>query len=343
MSEHSIRTIDAARRGAAVISRADRAHIVVSGADRKTYLNGLLTNDTASLGTGEGVYAAYLTAQGRMIADLWVYELGDVILLALHKDAKDIVLARLEQFVFSEDVQLGDVTETFDSVAVVGPRAAAVVSGVLEPGPVGPGLHADATEEELQSLGEHAARRVSFGGEPAIVLRVSDPGAPGFDLIVPRAQRAALDAALQHVGAEMLDAAAAETLRIEAGVPKWRQDMDEDTIPLEAGIEAQAISLTKGCYVGQEVIIRVLHRGHGRVVRKLVGLTIESTGTPGPGTPVTSVDGREIGRVTSSTFSPSLAVPIALGYVHRDFVDAGTAVLVGGAPARVTALPFAGQ
>jgi folate-binding protein YgfZ len=333
MSEHSIRTIDAARRGAAVISRADRAHIVVSGADRRTYLNGLLTNDTASLGAGEGVYAAYLTAQGRMIADLWVYELGDVILLALHKDAKDTVLARLDQFVFSEDVQLGDVTETFDSVAVVGPRAAAVVSRVVE----------GVADAELESFGRHAAKRISFGGEPAIVLRVSDPGAPGFDLIVARAQRAALDAALQHAGAEMFDAAASEALRIEAGVPKWRQDMDEDTIPLEAGIEAQAISLTKGCYVGQEVIIRVLHRGHGRVVRKLVGLTIESTGTPGPGTPVTSVDGREIGRVTSSTFSPSLAVPIALGYVHRDFVDAGTAVLVGGAPARVTALPFAGQ
>lgn len=333
MSEHSIQTIGAARRGAAVISRADRAHIVVKGVDRKVYLNGLLTNDTASLGAGEGVYAAYLTAQGRMIADLWVYELGDVILLALHKDAKDTVLARLDQFVFSEDVQLGDATETFDSVAVVGPRAAAVVSGVIE----------GVTEAELQSLSDHAARRVSFRSEPAIVVRVSDPGAPGFDVIVARAQRAALDAALQHAGAVTLDAAAAEALRIEAGVPKWHQDMDEDTIPLEAGIEAQAISLTKGCYVGQEVIIRVLHRGHGRVVRKLVGLTIDSTVAPGRGTPVTSPDGRDIGRVTSSTVSPSLGVPIALAYVHRDFAEASTAVLVGDAKARVTTLPFAGQ
>ena len=198
-------------------------------------------------------------------------------------------------------------------MAVVGPRAAAVVSGVIEP----------VTEAELQALGDHAARRVRFRGQPAIVVRVSDPGASGFDVIVERAQRADLDAALQQAGAVRLEAEAAEALRVEGGVPKWHHDMDEDTIPLEAGIEARAISLTKGCYVGQEVIIRVLHRGHGRVARKLVGLTIESTDTPAPGTPVSAPDGREIGRVTSSTMSPALGVPIALAYVHRDFVDAG--------------------
>ncbi len=330
MPEHNIRTIDAARQGAAVVSRADRGLIVVSGADRRTYLNGLLTNDTASLGPGEGVYAAYLTAQGRMIADLWVYELGDVILLALHRKAKDTVLARLDQFVFSEDVQLGDVTETFDCVAVVGPRAAAVASHVLEGVPDG----------DLQSFGRHAARRVTFRGEPAIVVRALDIGVPGFDLIVARGLGSVLDEALRQAGAVAMDVDAAEALRIEAGVPKWGQDMDEDTIPLEAGIEEEAISLTKGCYVGQEVIIRVLHRGHGRVVRKLVGLTIDAAVGPAPASSVASPDGRAIGRITSSTVSPSLGVPIALAYVHRDFVEPGTAVLVGDKKARVTTLPF---
>src|ERR1051325_9900857 len=104
---------DAARHGAARIDRTARGRIVVSGADRRSYLQGLLTNDIAALAAGEGCFSAYLTAQGRMIADMQVYELGDVILMTLAGDVKDIVLAKLDQFVFSEDVQLGDVTATF--------------------------------------------------------------------------------------------------------------------------------------------------------------------------------------------------------------------------------------
>jgi folate-binding protein YgfZ len=115
--------------------------------------------------------------------------------------------------------------------------------------------------------------------------------------------------------------------------------MDEETIPLEAGIEARAISLTKGCYVGQEVIIRVLHRGHGRVARRLVGLRVASERTPATGAIIRAAD-REIGEVTSAVFSPALQQPIALGYVQRDFVEAGTSVTIDGVPAVVTALPF---
>ena len=116
-------------------------------------------------------------------------------------------------------------------------------------------------------------------------------------------------------------------------------DMDEETIPLEAGIESRAISLTKGCYVGQEVIIRVLHRGHGRVARKLVGLSLDEGIAPLTGTPV-DVGGREIGHTTSSCFSPALHRPIALAYLHRDFLEPGTRVSVDGVGATVAALPF---
>src|SRR6478752_2956260 len=100
----------AARERAARLDRADRGRIVVSGADRASYLQGLLTNDVAALEAGQGCYAAYLTAQGRMIADLWVYELGDLILLTMAGAVKDMVMGKLAQFIFSEDVQLGDVT-----------------------------------------------------------------------------------------------------------------------------------------------------------------------------------------------------------------------------------------
>jgi folate-binding protein YgfZ len=115
--------------------------------------------------------------------------------------------------------------------------------------------------------------------------------------------------------------------------------MNTDAIPLEAGLENRAISFTKGCYVGQEVIIRVLHRGHGRVARRLVGLTLDGTAPPSPGSPV-RVDDREIGSVTSGASSPALGKPIALAYVHRDYVAPGTVVSVDGVAAVVTSTPF---
>ena len=320
---------DAARRAAALLDRSARGRIVVSGTDRATYLQGLLTNDIIALKPGEGCYSAYLTAQGRMIADLFVYELGDVILLTVGGDVKATVLARLDQFIFSEDVALGDVTETFAQYAVIGPDAAAVVAGVLDDGSV----------ETLTALPEHGNLRTTAAGHPVIVVRVTDTGEPGFDLFVERAQGEVVCGRLQAGGAAALDAGTADAVRIESGVPVFHRDMDEETIPLEAGIEGRAISLTKGCYVGQEVIIRVLHRGHGRVARRLVGLQVTGDAVPAAAAAIRSGD-REIGHVTSATISPALGRVIALGYVQRDFVEPGTAVAVDGVPAVVSALPF---
>jgi folate-binding protein YgfZ len=320
---------DAARRRAARVDRSDRARLVVSGPDRASYLQGLLTNDVVALKSGEGCYAAYLTAQGRMIADLHVYELGDVMLLTMAGEVKDTVLAKLDQLIFSEDVQLGDVTGTFAQVAVIGPEAAPAVSTALGGPPA----------EALAALPEHGNVRAEWAGGTAIVTRVTDTGEPGFDIFVDRAQVTALTNALAAAGVVEAGEATAEAIRIEAGVPAFHRDMDEETIPLEANIESRAISFSKGCYVGQEVVIRVLHRGHGRVARKLVGLLVDGAQVPPPGAAIRSGD-REIGRVTSSTRSPALERPIALGYVHRDFLEPGTKVTVEDASAEVTTLPF---
>ena len=320
---------DAARHRAALVERSDRGRIVVSGADRASYLQGLLTNDVVALKSGQGCYSAYLTAQGRMISDLHVYELGDVMLLTMAGDVKDAVMAKLDQFIFSEDVQLGDVTETFAQVAVVGPDAARAVSTALG------GVLADA----LGALPEHGNVRTEWAGGAAIVTRVTDTGEPGYDVFVDRAQVNALEAALGAAGVVEADESMAEAIRIESGVPRFHRDMDEETIPLEANIESRAISFSKGCYVGQEVVIRVLHRGHGRVARKLVGLLVDGAQVPARSAVIRGGD-REIGRVTSSTLSPALKRPIALGYVHRDFLEPGTKVTVENAPAEVTTLPF---
>lgn len=339
----SLDAYTAARQRAGLVQRTDRARIVVSGADRAAFLQGLLTNDIVALKAGQGCYAAYLTAQGRMIADLYVYELGDVLLLTLHRDVKDAVMTKLDQVIFSEDVQLGDVTETFAQIAVVGPAAASMAAGVL-----------DVPAETLHGMAEHGNLRTWWlappkpagvsssegrGGSPAIVTRAGDTGEPGFDLFVERVHAEALKTSLLAAGAIEVDAATAEAIRIESGVPLFHHDMDEDTIPLEAGIESRAISFSKGCYVGQEVVIRVLHRGHGRVARKLVGLRLEGDRVPPQGAVIRAGD-REIGRVTSSTASPALGQPIALGFVHRDFIEPGAKVTVDGAAAEVVALPF---
>lgn len=287
----------------------------------------MLTNDIEALSPGHGCYAAYLTAQGRMIADLWVYELGDVMLLAMGAEVTATVLAKLDQFIFSEDVQVGDVTETFASVVLVGPDASECLSRVVDDG------------VRASALPEHGNFRSTFRGEAAIVLQVSDPGVPGYEVMVDANAIAALRAACLETGAVLVDDEAAEALRIEGGMPLFHRDMDENTIPLEAGIEARAISHTKGCYVGQEVIVRVRDRGHGRVARRLMGLALESSDVPAPGAVITA-DAREVGHVTSGTYSPSLGAAIALAYLHRDFVEAGTRVNVGPTLAAVTPLPF---
>jgi folate-binding protein YgfZ len=326
MPQHS--SYQLARTGAAIVDRSERGWVVVSGADRRSYLHGLLTNDIATLQAGQGCYAAYLTPQGRMIADLWVYELGDVLLVSMIRDVKPTVLARLDQFIFTEDVQLGDVSDTFTATAVVGPGAADAIAAA-----------ADVGVEPLKTLPEHGNVRITFEGQPAIVLSATDTGERGFDLLVAVDQAARLRERLHAAGAVDLEPGVAEALRLEAAIPRFHRDMDEETIPLEAGIESRAISMTKGCYVGQEVIVRVLHRGHGRVARRLVGLTVNGTAAPAPGATV-QAEGREIGSVTSSAVSPALGKPIALAYVHRDFVAAGTTVHVNDSDAVVTPTPF---
>lgn len=215
------------------------------------------------------------------------------------------------------------------------------------------------------ALAEHASLTATFQGQPLLIAGSRDTGQPGVDIYIASEQAAALRAALLAAGAEEVEAEAWEARRIEAGRPRFGADMTEDTIPLEANLEQRAISFTKGCYVGQEIIIRVTHRGGGRVARRLVGLApdpdapdagrlAESTrgverpapsgAVPAAGTLVFSGE-RQIGHVTSAAFSPSLGHWIAMAYLHRDFVSPGTAVRVGGeadaaAGAHVSELPF---
>ena len=326
--------------GAALIDRYHRGRIVVRGTDRKSFLQALLTNDIMALGPGSGCYAALLTPLGRMVTDMRVFELGDATLMDVPRAVKDPLMARLDHVIFSEDVLLGDLTDELGCVSVQGPTAAAVVGRALTGGPVsGP----TALPGELANWPAFHNQRIDLGGEAGIVARVDEFGFPGFLILAPPNRLPAIAAAISDAGAIVPDAAVVETLRIESGTPLFLVDMTDDTIPLEAGIEALAISSTKGCYPGQEVIVRIRDRGHGRVVRKLVGLAIDGDAEPSPGDTLL-VDGKDVGHVTSAAHSPALGKPIALGYVHRDHIAPGSRLTIahGAASlsATVTALPF---
>lgn len=329
----------ALRQRAGSADLGGRGRVVLRGRDRLTFLHALLTNDIAALAPGTGCYAALLTAQGRMVTDMLVLEMGDVTLLDVPRAAKDALLAKLDQLIFSEDVQLGDLSDAWTALAVHGPLAPTALAAALAG--VGAGTDPGAG---LDAWRPFQNTRLVAGEEPIVVARVDDLGLPGFRLYASPGLAARLRAALTAAGAVAVDPAAVETVRIEAGVPEFGADLTEETIPLEAGIEARAISFTKGCYPGQEVIVRIVQRGHGRVVRKLAGLRVAGGIVPAPGDELAAGD-KAIGFVTSACHSPMVGGPIALGYLHRDFLEPGTSVTIvhegGPLAATVSVLPFA--
>ena len=324
----------ALREGAAIGSISPRAQIAVAGPDRATYLQGLLTNDIQALAEGSGCYAAWLSPQGRMLTDMHVLQSSGMLLLDVPAGQASAVLGRLEQFLFSEDVRIESLVEAMTGVWLHGPQAPSIVSRVVS------GFSRTADVESgfsrIADWPDYHHDTGTFEGNPVSVARIDQLGVPGYCVFLARAAEAQFVAAAIQAGARVVSAEALDAARIEAGYPLFGVDMTDDTIPLAAGIEQRAISFTKGCFVGQEVVIRVLHRGGGRVVKKLVGLKL--SGTAAVGAKILSGE-REIGTVTSVASSTRLGV-VALGYVHRDFTSPDTVVHIDGRPATVTGLPM---
>jgi folate-binding protein YgfZ len=326
----------AVRSGAAIGSISARAQVAVAGPDRATYLQGLLTNDIQALAEGSGCYAAWLTPQGRMLTDMHVLQSAGMILLDVPAEQVDSILARLDQFLFSEDVRIESLAEAMTGVWVHGPGAAAVVEQIVH------GVN------RLDDWSDYRHATGTIDGDPVSVARIDQIGVPGYCVFLARAIEPRFIASAVSAGARVVSPDALQAARIAAGYPVFGVDMTAETIPLEAGIEERAVSFTKGCFVGQEVVIRVMHRGGGRVAKKLVGFRLapqqnvghpeHPAGHPFRGAKVFAGD-REIGFVTSAADSPTLG-PIALGYVHRDFTAAGTGVQVDGHPATVVGLPI---
>jgi folate-binding protein YgfZ len=315
---------DAAHRSAVISDGSFTGTLGVTGSDRHSFLQALLTNDMTAVAKGRGTYAAFLTPQGRMISDMRVIETGDQILLDVERSVAEPLAQRFERLIFSEDVQVKDLSGKVDVIGMHGPAASDAIERST-------GISVAELESQYSNL---TIRPASPFTGPLTVVRDDTLGVPGFYIYVAARDTTFLREQLVRTGALTASSDTLETLRIEAGRPRFGVDMSTETIPLEAGIEDRAISFTKGCYVGQEVIIRVMHRGHGRVARRLVRLVIPGGPVPSRGDKVFAAD-QQVGEVTSAAESPRAGGPMAMAYVHRDYAGGQAELTVNGSQARV--------
>ena len=362
---------DAALSGAIVVDRTDLGLVRVWGRDPVRMLHGLMSNDVQSLAAGHALYATLLTPKGRMLADPRIIRRADDLLLEADSAAITNIIDTFGRTVPPLFARVERLDGQLAVLGVYGPAAGRIIAGVMgvashasmgagdnfaagsAPGGAAgagdgsggrPGATGDAPSmfaAALATVPVDDSVFASFGDAELILLRTDRASVEGWDIIVASDQVEALRGALEAAGAIPGDIETLDVLRVEAGRPRWGAELTEDVIPLEAGLMDRAISTTKGCYTGQEVIIRILHRGH--VNRHLRGLRLVS-GAAAAGQELFHPEirpGKPVGTVTSAASSPRLGA-IALGYVRRE-IEPGATVHVGspdGPHAAVVELPF---
>lgn len=324
LAEHT-----ALRETAGLLDLSFRSRLCLLGADRVRFLHGQVTNDVKKIRPGEGCYAALVTAKGKMQSDLNVFVLQDELLLDFEPGLTHTVAERLEKYIVADDVQVVDVAPHYGLLSVQGPNAKA-----------------------LQCFTDLPANRLGSAkfSDPTLgdiyLVNNSRLGSAGFDLFVPSNSISTVADILmttgEGLGGRPCGWTAYETARIEAGIPRFGVDMDETNIPLECGIEARAVSYNKGCYIGQEVINRIHSIGHVNRELRSLRLADDLQALPARGDKLFH-DGKEVGHLTSSVYSPALKANIALGYVRREVNQSGVELKVraagGDIAARVTGLP----
>jgi folate-binding protein YgfZ len=308
----------AAREACALFDSSGRDVLRVTGEDRVSFLQGMVTNDVAGLPERGVAYAAMLTAKGAMVSDAWILKRRDDVLLDTEPGFGAKASEFLNKYLISEDAEIHDAHGELAILSLLGPTAEAALKETL-------GLEAPSSNVAVEG---------SWNG--VAVWALPPALAPGVDVLVPRTELervySALAAKARPIGFE-----ACEVLRVEAGIPRYGQDLVETTIPLEANLE-RAIHYNKGCYIGQEVIARATFRGH--VNRKLTGLLLGDK--PVEVGAELERGGKKVGWVTSTVRSEKKGEHVALAYVHRDSLEAGTELQLSGAQrsVRVHALPF---
>ena len=314
--------------GAGVIDLSARGRLLISGSEAVMFLNGLITNDMKTLGVSSWMPAVFPNVQGRLLAAVRIIHRQDGFLIDTEEPTFETVTKLLERFTLAGDFRLTDCASQTAMLSVQGQHAADVMR---------------------QTFGETAGnveRQKVFTGQfeddsNVSIIRATHTAEDGFDLFVDRNEAQALHGSLTTAGAQPVGAEALEVLRIEAGIPRYGIDMDETNVVTETNLD-DAVSFTKGCYIGQEIIARIKYRGH--VAKKLTGLIFGSGVVLENAAKIFSTDDKEIGRVTSVTFSPRLERTVALGYVKYDYLAPGTNVkivsLQNEFPATVSELPL---
>jgi folate-binding protein YgfZ len=312
--------------GAGLLDLSARGRILLSGSEAVPFLNGLISNDVKALQPGSWMNAAFPNVQGRLLAAVRILNRGEHFLIDTEAATHAKVWNLLERFTLAGDFRISDVTSQTALISVQGAAAGAVIAASLG--------------EAVTAVERERLVTTQTGGEEVSVIRATHTGEDGFDLFVTAPQSRSLWDAFKAGNAQPIGLEALEVLRIEAGLPRYSIDMDETTILSETNLD-DAISFTKGCYIGQEIIARIKYRGH--VAKKLTGLIFPDKIELRPGAKVV-VGERDAGRITSATWSLRLECSIALGYVKYDFLAPGTSLQVMqddiAHAAEVTELPF---
>ncbi len=300
------------REECGLLDRSARGKLLLSGPDAAEYLQGQLTNDVEALAPGEGCYAALLDRKGHMQADMRVLRTGqEELWIDTEPEALEAARRHLETYRIGRDVEVADLTAERAILSLIGPRSVEIAG--------------------TAALPEHFCERVTVGGVDSLAVGTGG----GLDLIAAATDADRLRGTLTAAGAVEVGPGAAEVLRIEAGRPRFGTEMSGETMPAEAGIVEDAVSFTKGCYIGQEPVARLHYKG--RPNRHLRGLRLSASVEAGASL---RLGGKEVGRVGSACVSPARG-PIALAIVRRE-AEPGTELAVGedGVTARVVDLPF---
>jgi tRNA-modifying protein YgfZ len=309
-----------------LVDRSGRGKLALTGPGAVEFLNGQVTNELVGLKAGEGCYAAFLTHKGKMLGDLRILAVGEdakkepgELLLDTERCALQALFDMIRRFKVGYDVELHKRTLESSLLSLLGPDVDTVATKAF------------ALDEAQLSAGEHSHLLTYLGQTPVRLIRTD----VGIDALFEAGALEAVRGAFEAAGADSVSEAAAEIVRVEHGRPRYGIDLDESTIPQEAGLNERAVSFTKGCYVGQETVARLYYKGKPN--RHLRGLRLSEPAEPGA---TLALGERSVGSLGNCVLSPRLG-PIGLALVRRE-AEPGATVSVGehGASAAVVELPF---
>ena len=316
--------------GAAIVDLSSRGRMRFHGNGAKDALNGLLTCDVAPLTNGHGAYGVALTNKGKVVADVSVFAMDESFLVEVPEAVWPAWKELVSKFVNPRLSKRTDETELTCELGLFGPRAVGIIASMT-----------GSDVPSLEALPMYGHVTLAVDGVIVNVARIPDFGVEGFRLLAVRDAFERLRDSALSLGGRVVGESAIEAARIEAGRPRWGVEMDDSTLPQEANLESlNAISYTKGCYTGQEIVARLHFRGH--VNKRIVGLRIDGSAVPPRGLPVIGADQKEVGDIRSAAISPRFG-SIALGMIRREVNPGDTVTItIDGIESRATvaSLPF---